>query len=94
VIDQIPRLSTRSNAIPIAPFDRHRLNPGEVGKMLCHATLCSPHVATNASASFTSVPQMYLGVLFNIASYALWTMMVAQVADWEISVLRWEMLIL
>jgi len=84
-IDQIKNLV---DGIRKDPFGRRHIvsawNPGEIGKMAlppCHA-LFQFYVSADGGLScqlYQRSADLFLGVPFNIASYALLTMMVAQV---------------
>jgi len=86
VIDQISDVITRIRKDP----DSRRLivsawNPGEIDKMAlapCHA-LFQFYVANGRLSCqlYQRSADMFLGVPFNMASYALLTMMIAQVTD-------------
>ncbi len=86
-VDQIARLIER---IKKDPFSRRHIvtawNPAEVDEMAlppCHA-LFQFHVSPDKRLScqlYQRSADLFLGVPFNIASYALLTLMVAQVCD-------------
>ncbi|NLF54646.1 MAG: thymidylate synthase [Thauera phenolivorans] len=87
-VDQIARLVTGLKANPDSR--RHIVtawNPGEVDRMAlppCHA-LFQLYVANGRLSCqlYQRSADIFLGVPFNIASYALLTLMLAQVCDYE-----------
>jgi thymidylate synthase len=86
-IDQIARVI---DGIKRDPYGRRHIvaawNPGEIGAMAlppCHAFF-QFHASTDGGLScqlYQRSADLFLGVPFNIASYSLLTMMVAQVCD-------------
>lgn len=87
-VDQIANVI---DAIRNDPYSRRHIvsawNPGEIDKMAlapCHALFqfyVDPDARTLSCQLYQRSADIFLGVPFNIASYALLTMMIAQVCD-------------